>query len=253
MSWQLKESQLQMVAAERHAQWQWTKSEKDRKRYYRAVRALERHIAEANPMKIYQKMLEIQKSLKAVPKNGFNSFHKYNYVTKADVLQAVSGPCAEQGIVHYVTVLDTTIDSGCAFVKVELTLVDAETGEKVTVVASGYSEDKKGDKAVFKAQTGASKYAYLQAFGLATDDDPENEQEAKPASKPTPDTADLKTQKAMKEYREMIGQIMEQNQLSKEDMPSITGYPTLEGADLLMLENAFKRLVSHIEQRGVVA
>ena len=63
---------------------------------------------------------------------------------------------------------------------VRLTIVDTETGESLSVTAPGYSEDfsykdnrPNGDKAVYKAITGATKYAVRSCFCLPSDDDPE--------------------------------------------------------------------------------
>src|SRR5215469_9749504 len=52
--------------------------------------------------------------------------------------------------------------------------VDATSGEELTVRVAGEGADP-GDKAPYKAMTGALKYALLQSFLLATGDDPEDE------------------------------------------------------------------------------
>jgi hypothetical protein len=54
------------------------------------------------------------------------------------------------------------------------TFSDVETAETVTVKVPGEGLDV-GDKASYKAMTGALKYALLQSFLLATGDDPEEE------------------------------------------------------------------------------
>jgi len=52
--------------------------------------------------------------------------------------------------------------------------VDASSGEELTVTVAGEGADT-GDKAPYKAMTGALKYALLQSFLLASGDDPEDE------------------------------------------------------------------------------
>ena len=52
--------------------------------------------------------------------------------------------------------------------------VDARSGEELTVRVPGEGADA-GDKAPYKAMTGALKYALLQSFLLSTGDDPEDE------------------------------------------------------------------------------
>ena len=72
-------------------------------------------------------------------------------------------------------------------------LLDTETGESLSVTAPGYSEDfsykdnrPNGDKAVYKAITGATKYAVRSCFCLPSDDDPEHTpQKLKIAAKPS--------------------------------------------------------------------
>src|SRR4029077_15026588 len=51
---------------------------------------------------------------------------------------------------------------------------DGQTAEAITVKVAGEGLDS-GDKAPYKAMTGALKYALLQSFLLATGDDPEEE------------------------------------------------------------------------------
>jgi len=52
--------------------------------------------------------------------------------------------------------------------------VDVYTGEEIVTRVAGEGLDA-GDKAPYKAMTGALKYALLQSFLLATGDDPEEE------------------------------------------------------------------------------
>jgi len=54
------------------------------------------------------------------------------------------------------------------------TFTDVDGGEEITTKVAGQGLDA-GDKAPYKAMTGALKYALLQSFLLATGDDPEEE------------------------------------------------------------------------------
>ena len=54
------------------------------------------------------------------------------------------------------------------------TFTDVDTGDEITTKVAGQGLDA-GDKAPYKAMTGALKYALLQSFLLATGDDPEEE------------------------------------------------------------------------------
>src|SRR5208337_4726271 len=54
------------------------------------------------------------------------------------------------------------------------TFADVDSGEEIIAKVAGQGLDP-GDKAPYKAMTGALKYALLQSFLLATGDDPEDE------------------------------------------------------------------------------
>ena len=59
---------------------------------------------------------------------------------------------------------------------VEFTFIDAETGETESFTVVGEGQDS-GDKAVYKALTGATKYALMKTFLIPTGDDPERDEE----------------------------------------------------------------------------
>lgn len=136
-------------------------------------------------MEVYTKLHEVQKRVKSVEKNGYNSFNKYEYATYADVLDAVRPHLDELGLVLTVSVEPVNNEfifsedgkyytiSSCVATAELVALVD---GSRVTVKSPGMSADKQGDKSCFKAVTGAKKYAVLGLFNLDTDGaDPEND------------------------------------------------------------------------------
>lgn len=147
-----------------------------------------------NPKKeLYKKILAVQKVLEPLEKTGWNDFQKYNYSTAGDVLLPVQRACNEQGLIVIADCIESKIEPGRASVVIRLTIVDTETGESLSVTAPGYSEDfsykdnrPNGDKAVYKAITGATKYAVRSCFCLPSDDDPEHTpQKLKIAAKPS--------------------------------------------------------------------
>lgn len=136
---------------------------------------------------LYQKIMQVQKKVDAVPKRGYNSFHKYHYATEADIL-TVKETLNENGLV----VLPTTLKEETGFkpdgkswasVTLLFKIIDVDTGDAIESQFTGYAEDN-NDKAIYKATTGANKYFYLKFFGIATEDDPEREDAApvKPAA-----------------------------------------------------------------------
>lgn len=131
--------------------------------------------------KIAAKLVKVMKECGYVQKNGINDFHKYKYATCADVLEKVNAALTKHGIVSIATpeliqMQDVATNKGnterLATVKLEILLVDTESGESVKLTGIGSGQDS-GDKAVMKAQTAAIKYAYLLSLAISTGDDPE--------------------------------------------------------------------------------
>lgn len=131
--------------------------------------------------KIAKKFVEVMRDCSHVAKNGTNDFHKYKYVTAADVLEKVNASLTKHGIASVVTpnLLSmqqvTTVKGNVeqlATVEITVTLIDSESGEILTLKGLGSGQDA-GDKSVAKAQTMGLKYCYLNSLAIATGDDPE--------------------------------------------------------------------------------
>ena len=131
--------------------------------------------------KIAKKFVEVMRECSHVAKNGTNDFYKYKYATASDVLEKVNAALTKHGIASVVTpnllsVQQITTAKGnveqLATVEVTVTLIDADSGETLTLKGLGSGQDS-SDKAVAKAQTMGIKYAYLASLAIATGDDPE--------------------------------------------------------------------------------
>ena len=118
---------------------------------------------------IAKKLLAVMAECAYVAKNGLNSFHKYKYATAEDVLQKVNEALTKNKIAcvavpELIEFTDVTNLKGntehLATVRVEISLVDSDSGEEVKIYGIGSGQDA-GDKAVMKAQTAATKYAYM--------------------------------------------------------------------------------------------
>jgi ERF superfamily len=145
------------------------------------------HSAFAAPMfaqlSLRQKLAVVRRRIAYVPKRGHNERKNYNYVTAADIAGAVGDILAELGVVvvprlesisHEPSRMARSEVEHVARVVMAYTFMDVDTAEEITVKVAGEGLDA-GDKAPYKAMTGALKYALLQSFLLATGDDPENE------------------------------------------------------------------------------
>jgi ERF superfamily protein len=125
------------------------------------------------------KLCKVMKSIGGVKKKGYNAFHKYNYVTEADLLDAVRDKLADAGIFMSTSVEDIQThpigEKGSALttVRCTFTFIDSETGDTLSVKGAGQGADS-GDKGVYKAITGAVKYAISKNFLIVSGvDDPE--------------------------------------------------------------------------------
>ena len=94
-------------------------------------------------MNIYEKLIKVQNELKA-PKNQRNNFGGYNYRSCEDILEAVKPILKDNGLTLFIT--DDIVNVGDRYYIVAIaTLIDIETGEKITTQANAReSEIKKG-------------------------------------------------------------------------------------------------------------
>ncbi|HEX7022618.1 MAG TPA: ERF family protein [Trueperaceae bacterium] len=131
------------------------------------------------------KLAKVMEQVKYIQKRGKNAHFGYTYATEADVADKVREVLAQQGVAVLPNVLPETIQiretqtargrtEYILTAVYEVTFVDGETGEKLTVRTIGQGQDA-GDKAGYKATTGAMKYALMKAFLIPTGDDPEDD------------------------------------------------------------------------------
>jgi len=134
-------------------------------------------------MTLRQKLREVRRRIGYIQKRGYNERHNYNYVAAADIAGTVGDVLAELGVVVIPRLESITYEPHApgrpdsvrvARVIMAYTFTDVDSGEEITARVAGEGLDV-GDKASYKAMTGALKYALLQCFLLATGDDPEDE------------------------------------------------------------------------------
>jgi len=134
-------------------------------------------------LNLRQKLAVVRRRIAYVQKRGHNELLNYSYVTAADIAGAVGDILAELGVVVVPWLESITYEPARtgrmgtergACVVMTYSFVDVDTGEEITVKVAGEGLDP-GDKAPYKAMTGALKYALLQSFLLATGDDLEDE------------------------------------------------------------------------------
>jgi hypothetical protein len=133
-------------------------------------------------LNLREKFAEVRRRLGYIRKRGHNERHNYSYVMAADLAGSVGDILAELGIVVIPQLQSISTETPrssterIARIVMNYRFVDARSGEELTVRVAGEGADT-GDKALYKAMTGALKYALLQSFLLASGDDPEDERE----------------------------------------------------------------------------
>lgn len=146
------------------------------------------------PKTLVMKLCEVMAAVERVAKRGRNEFHKYDYVTEADLADAIRAELASRHIFIFPDVVDVSrtplevattkwvqnqpVESirktQLTEITVEWTFVDGESGEERTISVHGVGEDNV-DKGFYKAFTGSEKYMLMKSFLIPTGDDPERD------------------------------------------------------------------------------
>jgi hypothetical protein len=130
---------------------------------------------------------QVMGEFRGVEKSGVNTFHKYKYASDADLLWTLKPLLAKHGLGFFL--VDWTLVSerevktrqGAVERLIDLSVryrLAHKSGQWVTITAPGSGQDP-GDKAHYKAMTGALKYALRQSFAVPTGDDPERDEDVR--------------------------------------------------------------------------
>jgi hypothetical protein len=134
-------------------------------------------------MTLREKLIQVYEEIDHIEKLGTNSKQNYSYVRAADMVRAVRKTLlklkvyAEINMVNerqYTIARAKDVNAPFNAVDVRCTIVfhDAESEEMLTSSGLGTGADT-GDKAIYKAQTGAIKYALRNSFLVPDEADPE--------------------------------------------------------------------------------
>jgi len=139
--------------------------------------------------KLAKKMNEAREMIGRMQQTGKNNPQNYFYLVAANLSEEVQKAFNKIGIGTFYNVCDYEYikkDRGYFVrVKVIIELVDTDTGYSTFISAYGDGQDF-GDKAIYKAQTGAQKYAYRNTLLIPTGNDPEEDKDTKSNSYNTP-------------------------------------------------------------------
>lgn len=112
-----------------------------------------------------------------VQKAGHNDFQNYKYATEADAIKSIRPAMLNHGLCMIPSVESVHQDQHGNTNVIMLYRIFDEEGNHISFRAAGSGNDRNkngvGDKGIYKALTGASKYALLKTFLMETGDDPE--------------------------------------------------------------------------------
>lgn len=133
----------------------------------------------ADKISLASKIAKVMETVGYVQKGGTNAAQGYKFVQASAVADKVRAELSKLQVSMTPTNIDVISEGLTPSGKQALltlrftwTLTDGESGETISFQSIGTGADS-GDKAAYKAATGALKYALLTGFLIPTGDDPE--------------------------------------------------------------------------------
>lgn len=131
--------------------------------------------------KLATRLVNVMTAIGFIPKSGHNDFHNYDFVTDADVLDALRVKLAENGVATAISIDNADIiqfktdkEKVQFLVTVNGSIAFTDGVDTITIGIAGQGADG-SDKGIYKAITGAVKYGLLKTFLVPTGDDPERD------------------------------------------------------------------------------
>jgi hypothetical protein len=183
--------------------------------------------------KLQAKKNALRKDLKdkgILKKGGTNDYDHYTYFSEAQYKELFTELFSKNSLelkfseLEYNTFEGSGKNCNGRMTRLEFTLIDVETGFFETTVITGEGMDK-GDKAGYKAYTGAVKYYLADTFLVATGDDAEKESPSENMNTKTERKASPKQIELLLHYYtgENLEKLLQANHISKiEDLPMQT-------------------------------
>lgn len=130
-------------------------------------------------LNIYQKLLEVRKSVDRIGKDGVNNFQKYKYVSSTAVLKSIREEMNRQGLLLKPDIINYL---GNGMFDMTYTWVNIDNPQE-TIQSKWFArgdDAKNKDQALGRALTYSEKYFILKFFQIPTDeDDPDNDKNAR--------------------------------------------------------------------------
>lgn len=133
----------------------------------------------AKKQTLHRKLFLARRAAEAVPKRGYNHDGDYYFARFEDVMAEASKQLEKRGIVVIPQMIDEELIVGrlgvIAKAVIEYEVTDTEGDESLKLRWAGTGHDEPGDKALFKATTGTSKYFLASLLGIPFGKDPEED------------------------------------------------------------------------------
>lgn len=136
----------------------------------------------ADSAAMQKKKIAVMEAVGQISKDKKNAQQNYEYLSDDAIASAVQAAMAKAGLALTMPKIDEFVEtevqtkSGgvlhCVRVRCVFGLADADNGATEEGVVYGFGMDS-GDKAIYKAMTGARKYFFRLAFGIGTGNDAE--------------------------------------------------------------------------------
>ena len=180
--------------------------------------------------KLQAKKNALRKDLKSkgiLKKGGQNDYDHYSYFSEAQYKELFTELFSKNNLelkfseIEYNTFEGSGKNCNGRMTRLEFTLIDVETGFFETTIITGEGMDK-GDKAGYKAYTGAVKYYLADTFLVATGDDAEKESPEENMNTKSERKASPKQIELLQKYYtgENLEKLLQVNSISKiEDLP----------------------------------
>lgn len=134
------------------------------------------------PKGLAAKLVAAALAVENVAKRGTNTEQNYKFAQAEDVASAATKALLAHGVLAEFECEDAETqpirskrgsEGLIVTVRCRLIVTDSESGQTESRLAMGSGSDYPGDKAIYKAMTGARKYAFLHLLGIPIGDDPD--------------------------------------------------------------------------------
>lgn len=221
-------------------------------------------------MNIYEKLLEMQRRVDGVIRDGKNTSDKYDFASDENVLDTFRPIMDELGLLLIPAITgaqlhEGTTRSGTAryLTEVVFSMIwhDVESGEELKVPWYAQGVDLAGEKGVGKAATYAEKYFLLKFFHVATrKDDPDADRRGSNGEKRQRGTqADAETQDFQrKSISQMLNELYEGDAekiragliaITKSDRRGFLGFDSVDKLSPAALPVAYAKVKKSYEAR----